>query len=112
MAHAQEEMQEMVGISNSLVLNIAGCFDPVGVGASSFRTQACTKILQEVSPTIIRGNPSEIMAMAGADGQTKGVDSMHETRTAEEAAKYLAEHFGCVVAVSGELDMVVSAAET
>ncbi|WP_320175658.1 hydroxyethylthiazole kinase [Maridesulfovibrio sp.] len=135
MAHAQEEMQEMVDISNSLVLNIgtlsqpwissmliAGktakaaskpvVFDPVGVGASSFRTQACTEILQEVAPTIIRGNPSEIIAMAGADGQTKGVDSMHETQTAEEAAKYLAEHFDCVVAVSGELDMIVSTTET
>ena len=134
MAHAQEEMQEMVGISNSLVLNIgtlsepwissmliAGkaakaeskpvIFDPVGVGASSFRTQACTNILQEVAPTIIRGNPSEIMAMAGADGQTKGVDSIHETQTAEEAAKYIAEFFDCVVAVSGERDMVISATE-
>lgn len=135
MAHAQEEMQEMVGISNSLVLNIgtlsepwitsmlvAGkaakaeskpvVFDPVGVGASSFRTQTSTKILQEVGPTIIRGNPSEIMALAGADGQTKGVDSMHETQTAEAAARYLAEHFDCVVVVSGELDMVVSPANT
>jgi hydroxyethylthiazole kinase len=135
MAHAQEEMQEMVGISNSLVLNIgtlsepwissmllAGkaakaaskpvVFDPVGVGASSFRTQACTKILQEVNPTVIRGNPSEIMAMAGAGGQTKGVDSTHETQSAEEAAKYLAENFDCVVAVSGERDMIVSATDT
>ncbi len=134
MAHAQEEMVEMVGISNSLVLNIgtlsepwissmlvAGkaakaeskpvIFDPVGVGASTFRTQTCTKIIQEVSPDLIRGNPSEIMAMAGADGQTKGVDSMHATQTAEEAAKYLAEHFDCVVAVSGEQDMIVSATE-
>lgn len=135
MAHAQEEMQEMVNISNSLVLNIgtlsepwissmlvAGktaktkskpvVFDPVGVGASSFRTQTCTKILQEVGPTIIRGNPSEIMAMAGADGQTKGVDSMHSTQSAEVAAKYLAEHFDCAVVASGEQDIVVSASET
>ncbi|NDV19101.1 hydroxyethylthiazole kinase [Pseudodesulfovibrio sp. JC047] len=135
MAHAQEEMQELAAISNSLVLNIgtlsepwvssmlvAGkaakaaskpiIFDPVGAGASSFRTQTCTKILQEVAPTIIRGNPSEIMAVAGADGQTKGVDSIHTTQAAETAAEYLAEHFDCVVVVSGKRDMVVSTTET
>lgn len=135
MAHAQEEMQEMVGISNSLVLNIgtlskswissmlvAGkaanaaskpvIFDPVGVGASSFRMETSMKILQDVTPTIIRGNPSEIMALAGADEHTKGVDSMHKTQAAEDAAKYLAKHFDCVVVISGEQDMIVSAADT
>ncbi len=62
--------------------------------------------LMNLRPTVIRGNASEIMAIAGATGNTKGVDSTAESTDALEHAKRLAKEFGCIVAVSGATDLV------
>ncbi|KAM5553470.1 hydroxyethylthiazole kinase [Rosa sericea] len=80
--------------------------DPVAAGASGFRLKACLELV-ELKPTVIRGNASEIIALANATvGPTKGVDSSHESTDAVESAKSLARASGAVVAVSGAVDIV------
>ena len=129
MAHATEEVEEMVGIASELVINIGTLsrewiqamelamqaaarkgipivFDPVGAGATSYRTRTCLELLQKTAPTIIRGNASEIMALLDSNIKTKGVDSSAVGRTADSAAVALAKEYGCVVVVSGETDLV------
>lgn len=131
MAHAIEEVAEMAGLAGALVINIgtlsaswieamlkAGAvarqwgipivLDPVGVGATSFRTQTARRLLDEVAPTIIRGNASEIRALADAGAETKGVDSTHTSDQALDAARALAGKRGAVVVVSGATDMIVA----
>jgi hydroxyethylthiazole kinase len=130
MAHAAEEVEEMVGLAGALVLNIgtlspawvesmvlAGkaarrrgipvVLDPVGCGATRFRTETALRLLREVGPTIVRGNASEIMALAGAGGATRGVDSTLAADAAVEGAAALAERWRCAVAVSGAVDVIV-----
>ena len=84
-------------------------FDPVGAGASAFRTQTCMSLLRSTSPTVIRGNASEIQALAGHSYTSRGVDSNEDSAAAIEAAKKLAQEFQCVVCVSGHIDYIVSA---
>ncbi|HOJ51183.1 MAG TPA: hydroxyethylthiazole kinase [Syntrophales bacterium] len=130
MAHAEEEVADMVSIARALVINIgtlsshwvksmvkaAGkaqeigipiVIDPVGAGATPFRTQAARELIDEFSPAIIRGNPSEIMSLSLEKGKTKGVDSTESSHQALEAARMLAERAGAVVCVSGEIDYVI-----
>lgn len=133
MAHAVEEAEEMVGLANALVLNIgtlspawvdamrlAGraarargigiVLDPVGAGATRYRTETAHALMDEVSPTIVRGNASEIAALAGADTRTRGVDSA-EVDQVESLAQVVAERWHCAVAVSGPVDFVVGPGE-
>lgn len=131
MAHAEEEVEEMTGIARALVINIgtlstpwvrsmllagraarrAGrpiVLDPVGAGATRFRTETAQELLRELSPTVVRGNASEIRALVLADAHTKGVDSSHGSDQALEAARVLAGRHGSVTVVSGAVDLVVS----
>ncbi|GAB3252537.1 hydroxyethylthiazole kinase [Larkinella harenae] len=130
MVHAPEETEDFVSISNALVVNIgtldatfvAGMklamrrakdlgkpviFDPVGVGATAFRNQVSQELLSLAAPAIIRGNASEIMALAGLNAQTKGVDSTVGSEAAVEAAKRLSNVWGSVVVVSGAIDYII-----
>ena len=129
MAQAIEEVDQMVSISSSLVLNIgtisvswmesmikAGeaalikkipiIFDPVGAGATDFRTIACNKIIDTCTLSIIRGNASEIMALNDNQTETKGVDSTASSDAALDAAKTLALRTKAVVVISGETDYI------
>lgn len=134
MAHAAEEMDDLTNIDSALVLNIgtldpawlesmelAGTLmkkkgkpvvlDPVGAGASGLRTRASLRLLDTVRPDILRGNASEIMALAAeirsADKvTTKGVDSKNSSDEALDSAHVLARRFGCTVSVSGEKDLI------
>jgi hydroxyethylthiazole kinase len=131
MAHATEEVEDMVGIASALVINMgtlsekwieamlkAGkkaaekgipvVFDPVGVGATPYRTETAAKIISECKPTIIRGNASEIMGLIDSNVLTKGVDSTHASGSALEAAKNLAETTRSVVVISGETDYITN----
>lgn len=135
MAHALDEVAEMAGIASALVLNIgtldpqwteamlvAGkiasrkdipiVFDPVGAGATSYRTKVCEQIIRECSPVIIRGNASEIMALSGTKIKTKGVDSTSTSDVALESAKALAVQTGAVVVISGETDYITDGKNT
>jgi hydroxyethylthiazole kinase len=85
--------------------------DPVGAGATRFRDDAIRQLLRH-RPTVIRGNASEIMAVARAAGLTQavatphGVDSAHSTDEALGLATALARHCFCVVAATGPVDIV------
>ena len=129
MAHAVEEMDDMVAIASALVINIgtldaewvrgmlcAGraahsmgkpiVLDPVGAGATPYRTATAWEIIRECCPTIIRGNASEIMALVNADITSKGVDSSQSSDDALESAKQLALSTGAVVVISGATDYI------
>lgn len=131
MAHWIEEMEEMTAIAGALVINIgtlddkwidgmlaAGkaaqrrsipiVLDPVGVGATSQRTEAAMKIIGQCHPTIIRGNASEIMALVDATVKSKGVDSCASSKDAVDSAKRLAAETGAVVVISGETDYITN----
>jgi hydroxyethylthiazole kinase len=79
--------------------------DPVAAGALGWRTTLAHQLLREASPTIIRGNASEILALAGGAGG-RGVESVHSPESAVEAAKDLARQQHTVVAVSGSTDHI------
>lgn len=79
--------------------------DPVAIGALPVRTALAADLLA-LRPTVIRGNASEIIALAGAGGGGRGVDASHGVDDAEDAAAELARTGGSVVAVSGPVDYV------
>jgi len=131
MAHAVEEVEEMAGLAGALVLNIgtlsaawveamvrAGrearrrkipvVLDPVGCGATRFRTDVSRRLLREVAPTIVRGNASEIGALLGGEGGARGVDSRHSPEQILNAARALSRSAGCVVSMSGPVDIIVA----
>jgi len=129
MAHAANEVEEMAGFAGALVLNIgtltdvwvdsmllAGnkcselktpiVLDPVGSGATAFRTGTAKRIIEETSVSVIRGNASEILSLRNEDSKTKGVDSIHSVDEAAEAAKALAIELGVTLAITGPVDLV------
>jgi len=131
MAHAVPEVEDMTGIAGALVINIGTLsdtwidamfkaaqkaktreipivLDPVGVGATPYRTRTARELIQAAAPSIIRGNGSEIMALSRQDQKTKGVDSTNTSDQAIDAAKSLAQEFGCVVCITGKIDYIVS----
>lgn len=131
MAHAIEEVEDMVGIASSLVLNIGTLsepwieamfkaaaaakrrglrvvFDPVGAGATPYRTKTSRRIMDEIQPAILRGNPSEIMALVSSRAQTKGVDTKYASEKAVEAAFEITDKYHCVVSISGAVDRIIS----
>ncbi len=129
MAHAVEEVEEMVGLAGALVLNIgtltpaqieamlrAGrranergipiVLDPVGAGATHLRTESALKLLQELRIAALRGNASEIGALVGVAGETRGVESISLAGTREDVARLAAHAFGCAVAITGAQDVI------
>lgn len=128
MVHAEEEAEEFTGVASALVINIGTLspewvrsmrraadravelgkpwvLDPVGAGATAYRTRTA-RDLSERRPTVIRGNASEILAVAGEAAATRGVDSVHASDSALDAARALADEAECVVAVTGAVDYV------
>ncbi len=129
MAHSVDEVEEMTGIASSLVINIgtldatwveamlmAGktalfkgkpvVLDPVGAGATTYRSRVCKKLIEECNPSIIRGNASEIIALLDTQAQTKGVDSTNTSDSALNSAEALAHQTKSVVVISGEIDYI------
>lgn len=132
MAHAHEEVKDMAGIAQSLVLNIGTLepywvesmklalatakarnipvvLDPVGAGATPYRNQTLDELLAVGHPTVIRGNGSEIMSTANAAIKTRGVDSSASANDALDAARALADRTQGTVCVSGETDHILDA---
>ncbi len=128
MVHAVEEVEDFVPIAASLVVNIGTLsphwveamaraaatahargvpwvLDPVAVGATRYRTETVRELLTH-KPTVIRGNASEVMTIAGAGARGKGVDSTEGSDAARDAAARLARETGAVVAVTGAIDYV------
>ncbi|MBS1174639.1 MAG: Hydroxyethylthiazole kinase [Burkholderiaceae bacterium] len=132
MAHACEEVADMASIAGALVLNIGTLepdwieamkiahtqahargipvvLDPVGAGATPYRNQALSELIANASPSIIRGNASEIMSVAGLATATRGVDSSVGSNQALDSAQILAQKINGVVCVSGATDYVLDA---
>lgn len=85
--------------------------DPVAVGALPVRTALAHELLEH-RPAIVRGNASEILALAGAGAGGRGVDATDSAEDALDAARSLAIRTGGTVAVSGETDLIVDASRT
>jgi hydroxyethylthiazole kinase len=133
MAHAEAELDELLGLAGALVLNIGTLdppwisamehalavaqqrglpvvLDPVGAGASRLRTETALRLLGHGGVTLLRANASEILALAGAAGESKGVDSTQSSAAARGAARELAARHRCAVVVSGAIDYCVDVA--
>lgn len=85
--------------------------DPVAVGGLTLRTEFCRQLLS-LSPTVIRGNPSEIMVLQGAAAQGKGPDSQHTSEQALAAATALAQQTGSIVVITGVSDYITDGQTT
>ncbi|WP_350260903.1 hydroxyethylthiazole kinase [Pantoea sp. BJ2] len=85
--------------------------DPVAVGALTLRTAFCQQLLS-LQPAAIRGNASEILALAQQASGGRGVDSLHQADVALNAAQQLARDYHTVVAVTGEVDYVTDGVQT
>ncbi|WP_436376633.1 hydroxyethylthiazole kinase [Cytobacillus sp. BC1816] len=129
MAYAHEEAADMAKIAGALVLNmgtltekevksmlIAGksanqhgvpvIFDPVGVGATAYRTETAKRILEELDIAIIRGNAAEIANAAGQNWSIKGVDAVEAAGNTSELAESAAKELGAVTVITGKQDIV------
>ncbi len=137
MADNDQEVEDIVSISNSLVINIgtinesvvsamvkAGrkanelgrpvVLDPVGIGASKLRTVVVNQLLEKVKFSVIRGNISEIKTLYAGSGFTNGVDAAEQDKvTAEnldeviQFAQQLSVKTGAVIVITGAIDVVV-----
>ncbi|MBE9607290.1 hydroxyethylthiazole kinase [Acetobacteraceae bacterium H6797] len=128
MVQAEEEVEEFVRKASSLVVNIgtllapqrramhlaaraageAGkpwILDPVAIGATTWRRETALSLLT-LRPAVVRGNASEIMALAGEGGISRGVDSTQASEAGLDAARRLASRSGAVVAMTGAVDYV------
>ena len=130
MAHAREEVAQMAGIASALVINIGTLsgpwvqsmaaamqvaaareipiiLDPVGVGATAYRTQTANQLMATAVPAVIRGNASEIIALVVSGAATKGVDATAAAESALTAGQTLHETTGSTVCISGETDYII-----
>ena len=93
-------------------LQIPVILDPVGVGATEFRTEAAQKILSELKISLIKGNKGEISFLAGKAAEVRGVESVGEYKEIEESAVLLARKQEAVVVVSSEVDLICDGIKT
>ena len=128
MAHAVQEVAEMASVASALVLNIgtlsdewveamviaghaanqAGVpvvLDPVGAGATSYRTETSRLLLDELEISVVRGNSAEIATLAGRRAVIRGVEAVGGGG-GPELAQAAARALGCVAAVTGPVDHV------
>lgn len=129
MAHASEEVEEMVSFAGALVLNIgtltpywidsmlkAGkranelkvpiILDPVGSGATKLRTDSAKRLIDELSISVVRGNASEVLSLAHEGSRTKGVDSIHSVDEAANETLILAKELNTTLAITGAVDLI------
>jgi hydroxyethylthiazole kinase len=129
MAHAREEVEEMAAIAGALVLNIgtlsphwveamllAGrvandrgtpvVLDPVGAGATTYRTETAKRILDAIDVTVLRGNAGEVATLVGVDAEVRGVESIAGGGDPADLARQAARQLGVVASVTGPVDHV------
>ena len=135
MAHAIDEVADMVSMAGALVLNIgtldppqvesmlrAGAvanrlhipiiLDPVGAGATRLRTGSAERLLHDLEIAVIKGNAAEIAVLAGVEGNIRGVDSLGVNGEPRDIAAALARDLGITVAISGSTDIVTDGERT
>jgi hydroxyethylthiazole kinase len=126
MAHAPQEVEEMASAAGALVLNIgtlsehwieamllAGkaaqgpiVLDPVGAGATRYRTDTAMRLLRELDVSVVRGNAAEVATLAGREAEIRGVESIGTEGPAADLAREASRELGCVVSVTGPVDHV------
>jgi hydroxyethylthiazole kinase len=129
MAHAPQEVEEMVGLAGALVLNIgtlsehwidamllAGraaneraipvVLDPVGAGATAYRTATARRLLEELDVTVVRGNAGEVATLVGVAAEVRGVESIGAGGDPAELARSAGQTLGVVASVTGPVDFV------
>lgn len=104
-----ESMHLAIGAANQF--NVPWVLDPVAAGVIAWRDKMINGIL-ECGPTAIRGNASEIRALAGMGAGGKGVDSTDSSESAIEAAVSLAQRYKSIVAVTGKIDYITDGKRT
>ena len=129
MAHAREEVEEMAAIAGALVLNIgtlspswveamvlAGrvanergipvVLDPVGAGATTYRTETAKRLLDQLDVTVLRGNAGEVATLVGVEAEVRGVESIGGGGDPGELAREAGRRLGLVASVTGAVDHV------
>jgi hydroxyethylthiazole kinase len=129
MAHAGEEVEDMARLASALVINLgtlsphwvdamllAGgaatargipiVLDPVGAGATQYRTLTAHRILDSVDVTVVRGNAGEVATLVGAHAEVRGVESIVAGLEPAELARTAARRLGVVASVTGPVDHV------
>ncbi len=135
MAHAKEEVEEMVSMASALVLNIGTLWpelidsmiiagkkanekgvpiilDPVGAGATKLRTDSAKRLLEELDISIVRGNAAEVSILAGLEAEIKGVEAISQDSAPEKIAEDFARKNSAIACVTGENDFVSTGEET
>lgn len=133
MSEAKEELEELINLSQALYINIGTLnnkfmerafiaaqianiqnkpviLDPVGAGASRLRTAAAMELFPFAQ--VIRGNASEMIALTGATGSTKGVESTDPVQKAINDTQALAKAHEKVLVISGPEDFVTDGTQT
>ncbi len=129
MAHARQEVEDMTASADALVLNIGTLWpeqveamllaggranakgipivlDPVGAGATPYRTETAHRLLNELSIAIVRGNAAEIAALTGLEAGIRGVEAVAASGDPATIALALARRYHCSAAVTGAVDVV------
>lgn len=129
MSFCIEEIEEIIGFSSSVVLNIGTMdlsmknmaievgkianrlkkpivLDPVGVGATKARKKLVDLLLKEVEFSVIKGNVAEIKSILDIESLSRGVDSLEKTSKIEELVKYASKKFNTIIAITGEEDYI------
>ncbi|HWQ65541.1 MAG TPA: hydroxyethylthiazole kinase [Methanospirillum sp.] len=135
MAHAREEIEEMVQYAGALVLNIGTLdpaqieamilvgkaaaargipiiLDPVGAGATALRTDAARRLMNELPISVLKGNAGEIGTLAGVDAKVRGVDSAGLSGDPAAITREYAKRSGMTVVMSGPVDIVSDGVQT
>ncbi|MFN2467402.1 MAG: hydroxyethylthiazole kinase [Gaiellaceae bacterium] len=135
MAHAPQEVEEMAAVAGALVLNIgtlsehwiegmllagrtanaAGVpivLDPVGAGATRYRTETARRLLDELEVAVVRGNAAEVATLAGRAAEIRGVESIGAAESGASLAQAAAQGLGVVAAVTGPVDHVSDGSRT
>ncbi|MCH5194647.1 MAG: hydroxyethylthiazole kinase [Oscillospiraceae bacterium] len=131
MAEYEGEMPEITSAAKALSLNLGGIseakmdaieaaantaqkqgipfvIDLVGVGCSSVRREFAGEIIKKYSPSVIKGNQSEIFAVCGLEHHAKGIDSEDsaDIKAAAKAVSEASKRFGTVTMMSGKTDLI------
>jgi len=129
MSHAPEDVVDMIKIASVLVLNIGTLdekqiegmltaangakkygipivLDPVGAGATPYRTQTAERFMNEFPIAVVKGNAGEIGTLAGVSATVRGVDSGNISGEPKEIVRSFAKEYGCTVVMSGAEDIV------
>lgn len=135
MADAPEEVADVAAMSGAVVLNIgtlndaaitsmiiAGqaanrqgvplVLDPVGAGATAYRTEVTAKLLSELQLTALRGNVAEVANVAGVSWASKGVDAGAGEGDAVALAVKAAKKLNCIVIITGKEDVITDGSRT